>query len=95
MVSHPHDFVTFSYSTVLGTAIDVPDADAVGQVSAGAATLNGFARTGNVFSKDVLVNTLLTVNTPDGHTPCTEAAFSEMLIVQAMATDGWTLAAST
>ena len=91
MVSHPHDFVTFSYSTVRGTAIDVPDADAAGQVNAGAAALNGFARTGNIFSKDVLVNTLLTVNTPLGHTPCTEAAFSEMLIVQAMATDGWTL----
>ena len=91
MVSHPHDFVTFSYSTVRGTATDVPDADAAGQVNAGAVALNGFARTGNVFSKDVTVNTLLTVNTPVGHTPCTEAAFSEMLIVQAMATDGWTL----
>jgi hypothetical protein len=89
MASHPHDFATFTFSTVRGTATGVPDAEAAGQVNVAAA--NGFVRTGNVFSKDVLVNTLLTVNTAMGHTPCTKAAFSEMLIVQAMATDGWQL----
>lgn len=89
MASHPNGFATLSFSTVRGTAINVPDANASGQVSASAA--NGFVRTGNIFSKDVLVNTLLTVNTPVGHAPCEKAAFSEMLIVQAMATDGWHL----
>ncbi|MCL4506383.1 MAG: hypothetical protein M1140_10220 [Chloroflexi bacterium] len=92
MASHPHDFAMLSFSTVRGTATDVPDADAAGQLNAGAVALNGFARSaGSVFSKDVPVNTLLTVNTPAGHTPCIKAAFSEMLIVQAMATDGWQL----
>ncbi len=92
MAAHPHDFATLSFSTVRGTATDVPDADAAGQLDAGTVALNGFARSaGSVFSKDVAVNTLLTVNTTAGHTPCTKAAFSEMLIVQAMATDGWQL----
>ena len=89
MASHPHGFATFTFRTVRGTAISVPAADADAQVNAPVA--NGFGRTGNIFSKDVSVNTLLTVNTPMGHTPCTKAAFSEMLSVQAMATDGWQL----
>jgi hypothetical protein len=81
MVYHPHDFVTFSYSTVRGTGTDVPAADSAGQVNAGLAALNGFNRSGSIFSKDVPVGTLLG--------SCDKAAFSEMLRVWAMATDGW------
>lgn len=87
MAAHPHDFATFSLSTVRGLGIDIPDADANGQVNVVSA--NGFVRSGTVFARDVAVNTLLTVNTPAGHTPCTKAAFSEVLDVAAMATDGW------
>lgn len=87
IASHPHDFATFSLSTVRGLGINIPDADASGQVNV--AVANGFVRSGAVFAKDVAVNTLLTVNTPAGHTPCTKAAFSEVLDVAAMATDGW------
>jgi hypothetical protein len=85
---HRHNFATFSFSTYRGTSINVPEATAAGSV--GANPVNGFARSAtSIFSKDVLVSTLLTSNTPSGHTPCTKAAFAENLYVAAMATDGW------
>jgi hypothetical protein len=86
---HRHDFATFSFSIYRGTSINVPEATVSGSV--GASPLNGFVRSSSsVFSKDAPVNTLLTSNTPAGHTPCTKAAFAENLYVAAMATDGWT-----
>ncbi|MCA1553331.1 MAG: hypothetical protein LC737_03030, partial [Chloroflexi bacterium] len=69
-------------------SINVPQATVSGSV--GASPLNGFVRNASsVFSKSVPVSTLLTSNTPTGHTPCTKAAFAENLYVAAMATDGW------
>ncbi len=89
MAHHPHDYVTFNFRVVRGVSIDVPTAESAGQVTDPPAVLNGYARAGDVFSKDVDVDTLLTENTPTGHTECTKAAFAETLHVWAMATDGW------
>jgi len=89
---HPWGFATFSFGTTRGLATPVPQASASGVSGAAtAASAGGVFAEGPAFhyAKSVAVNTLLTVNTPPGGTPCENAAFAEVLHVWAMATDGY------
>ena len=85
LASHPHDFATFNFRVVRGSAGDVPSACASGRVGM---NHNGFTEAGGVYSKDVAVSTLLTE--PVTEPPCTHAAYAQRLDVYAMATNGWT-----
>ena len=51
--------------------------------------INGFARSGDLFTKAVAVSTLFTEALPVGETPCKRAAFAESLHVYALATNGY------
>jgi hypothetical protein len=79
---HPHNFATFSFSTIKGSSGAVAAAT-IGQTAVNAASANGFVRNAitGVFSKSVPVATLLGA--------CPQAAFAENLYVEATATDGY------
>jgi hypothetical protein len=76
--SHPNDFATFNFDIHRGASNPVGIASADGRVGASA---DGFAESGGHYTKSVSVGDLL-----EG---CPNAAFSETLHVDAMATDGW------
>ncbi|MBP7687069.1 MAG: hypothetical protein KA765_04150 [Thermoflexales bacterium] len=84
--SHPDNFAAFHFR-VVRVATDISEASANGLVDAGSA--NGFNRSGDLFSKDLTINTLMTSGLEDGETPCTRAAFAEALDVYALATNGY------
>lgn len=84
--SHPADFASF-YFRVVRVATDISEASASGLVEA--ASVNGFNRVGDTFSKDLTIDTLMTSGLPEGETPCTRAAFAEALHVYALATNGY------
>ena len=84
--SHPDNFAAFHFR-VVRVATDIVEASANGLVEA--ASVNGFNRVGDLFSKDLTINTLMTSGLADGETPCTRAAFAEALHVYALATDGY------
>ncbi|RMH23187.1 MAG: hypothetical protein D6696_01350 [Acidobacteria bacterium] len=78
---HENGFATFNFDVHRGPSNPVSAASAAGKV--GAASVNGFLRnpaTG-IFTKTVPVTSLLG--------SCDNAAFSETLHVEALATDGW------
>ena len=76
--SHPNDFATFDFDIYKGASNPVGAASADGRVGA---PQDGFAESGGHYTKTVTVGTLLG--------GCPNAAFSETLYVDAMATDGW------
>lgn len=78
--SHPNDFATFNFDIHKGASNPVNDASADGRVGA---SQDGFAESGGHYTKTVTVGTLLG--------GCPNAAFSETLHVDAMATDGWSI----
>lgn len=83
--THPHGHATFSFSLVRG-ALDVPAADAAGEVTAATAGSYGNPGGGH-FSHAFPVSTLL--GPVPGHPgSCTNAAYAETLNVHAKATDG-------
>jgi len=84
--SHPASFASFHFR-VVRVATDISEASAAGLVDA--ASVNGFNRAGDTFSKDLTINTLMTSGLLAGQTPCTEAAFAEALQVYALATNGY------
>jgi hypothetical protein len=84
--SHPANYASFSFD-VSRVATLLPSASADGLVDA--AAVNGFGRSGDVFSKALPVSTLLNEGLEPGETPCTRAAFAEGLHVYALATDGY------
>jgi hypothetical protein len=84
--SHPANYATFDFH-VARVATLLPSANAAGLVEA--ASVNGFGRAGDLFSKAVPVSTLLNEGLDPGVTPCTRAAFAEGLGVYALATDGY------
>ena len=79
---HPHNFATFSFSTIKGSSGAVAAAT-IGQTAVNAPSANGFVRNAvtGVFAKSVPVTTLLGA--------CPQAAFAENLYVEATATDGY------
>lgn len=82
--SHPDNFASFDFTLVrVATEID----SAVGLVEA--ASVNGYNRTGDTFSKTPSVDTLMTIGLEEGETPCARAAFAEELHVRALATNGY------
>jgi len=86
--AHPNNFATFTLNTHRGTGIPVPPASTSGRVGSGSGT--AFTLTPPFhYERAIPVNTLLTVNTPGGTTPCNQAAFAQHLHVRTMATDGW------
>jgi hypothetical protein len=91
---HPHGFATFGNGVYRGLGIGLPTANASGKVTDTNATnpagINGYARVGaGEYSKSILIATMLSENTPDGLTPCSQAAFSQNLAVYAMAINGY------
>jgi hypothetical protein len=72
---------------VVRVSTTVSEASASGLVDD--ASANGFARSGDTFSKDVSIDTLMTSGLPPGQTPCIRAAFAETLHVRALATNGY------
>jgi hypothetical protein len=84
--SHPADFASFHFRVVRVTT-QIDEATASGLVEA--AAVNGFARAGDTFSKEIDINTLMTSGIVLGNTPCTRAAFAEALHVYALATNGY------
>ncbi len=85
---HPNNFAVFGFSVRRGLGIPIPPAAASGKV--GDSPVSGYVLSGAfTYSKTLSVSTLLTVNTPPGQTPCAQAAFAEVLDVDALATDGW------
>lgn len=84
---HPNGFGIFNFTVNKGSSGEVAEAT-VSSASVTAATVNGFqrnpAQTPPTFEKDVPVSALV------GTCPGGQAAFAELLRVQAMATDGWT-----
>lgn len=85
---HPHNFATFNFNTVRGTGRHVGPASTNGRVGSSIGT-SFTLTTPFTYGKHIPVDTLLTVNTPSGSTPCDRAAFAEHLYVNALATDGW------
>lgn len=85
--SHADNFAAFHFR-VVRVATNVAEASAEGLVEA--ASVDGFNRVGDLFSKDLTINTLMTSALADGETPCTRAAFAEALHVYALATNGYT-----
>ena len=84
--SHPGNFAWFDFSVVrVSTA--VAEASASGLVEA--ASADGFTRAGDLFAKDVSIDTLMTSGLAPGQTPCIRAAFAETLHVYALATNGY------
>lgn len=84
--SHPANFASFFFRVVrVSTTID--EATTGGVVDD--VLVDGFARVGDTFSKDLTINTLMTSGLADGETPCTRAAFGESLHVYALATNGY------
>ena len=85
---HPANFAWFEFGTVR-VSTGLPSASASEYVDA--VTVNLFNRSGEIFSKSILVSTLLTENevVPLGETSCTRAAFAEALRVYALASDGY------
>jgi hypothetical protein len=84
--SHPDNFAAFHFR-VVRVATNISEALANGLVEA--ASVNGYTRVGDLFSKDLTINTLMTSGLLAGQTPCTRAAFAEALYVYALATDGY------
>lgn len=84
--SHPANYAYFDFD-VARVATPLPSASAAGLV--GAATVNGFTRAGNIFTKPILVTTLFNEGLPPDEEPCVRAAFGEHLHVYALATDGY------
>ncbi|WP_292994955.1 hypothetical protein [Nitrosomonas sp.] len=84
--SHPANFASFHFR-VVRVATDISEASASGLVEA--ASVNGFTRVGDTFSKNLTIDALMTSGLPVGETPCTRAAFAEALHVYALATNGY------
>lgn len=84
--SHPANYATFAFD-VARVATLLPSASATGLVDA--ASVNGFSRSGDTFSKGISVLGLLSEALPTGETPCIRAAFAESLHVYALATNGY------
>jgi hypothetical protein len=84
--SHPANFAAFHFR-VVRVATNISEALANGLVEA--ASVNGFNRVGDLFSKDLTINTLMTSGLANDETPCTRAAFAEALYVYALATNGY------
>ncbi len=84
--SHPADFASFHFR-VVRVVTQINEATASGLVDE--ASVNGFARAGDTFSKDIDINTLMTSGISLGATPCTRAAFAEALHIYALATNGY------
>jgi hypothetical protein len=84
--SHPAHYASFDFN-VVRVAAALPSASAAGLVDA--ASVNGFTRSGDQFSKPVAVAALLGEGLPPGETPCIRAAFAEALHVYALATNGY------
>ena len=84
--SQPGNYASVGFG-VARVATPLPSASAAGLVDA--ASLNGFGRSGDQFSKSVAVTTLLSEAVPVSETPCTRAAFGESLYVYALATNGY------
>jgi hypothetical protein len=84
--SHPADFASFDFR-VVRVSTDISEGSADGLVDA--ATVNGFTRTGDTFSRNLTINTLMTSGLSVGETPCKRAAFAEALHVYALATNGY------
>jgi len=79
---HPNGFATFGFNVTRGLSGAVPSADSSGKV--GASPLNGYSLTGtapHTYAKTIPVTDLLGT--------CPSAAFSQVLDVDALATDGW------
>ncbi len=84
--SHPAGFAWFNFDAVrVSTTLGVTAANAV----VNAASVNGFTRSGDMFSKSIRIDTLMSDELPAGETPCTRAAFAEALNVHATATNGY------
>ncbi len=84
LAMHPHDFATFDFTVVRGSAGNVDPACASGDVGV---PQGSFTHAGGVYSQDVSVAALL--NNPSSVPPCTRGAFAERLHVYATATNGW------
>jgi hypothetical protein len=84
--SQPGDFASFGFA-VARVATALPSAGAAGLVDA--ISVDGYLRSGNLFSKSVAVAALLSEGLAPGETPCTRAAFGESLYVYALATNGY------
>lgn len=84
--SQPGNYASFDFD-VGRVATLLPSASAVGHVDA--ASVNGFVRADDQFSKTLPVATLFTEALPAGQDPCIRAAFGEALHVYALATDGY------
>jgi hypothetical protein len=84
---HPHNFATFTFTTVKGSTGAVEAARDGGQVGQGGLDAKGFINTPatGLYTKSVRVSDLLDAN----GVSCDQAAFGETLDVTAMATDGW------
>ncbi|HET6943499.1 MAG TPA: hypothetical protein VFH89_15205 [Sphingomicrobium sp.] len=84
--AHPANFAYFDFD-VVRVATVLPSASASGLVDEG--MVNGFSRSGDLFSKAVPVSTMFNEGLPLGETPCIRAAFGEALHVYALATNGY------
>ncbi len=84
--SQPGNFASFGFA-VARVATALPSAGAAGLVDA--ASVNGYLRAGDQFSKSVAVTALLAEGLALGETPCTRAAFGESLYIYALATNGY------
>lgn len=84
--SHPANFASFHFRVV---RVSTPLAEATATGLVEAASVNGFNRLGDLFGKNISINTLMTSGLPAGETPCTRAAFGEALHVYALATNGY------
>ena len=84
--SHPADFASFHFR-VVRVITQINEATASGLVEA--ASVNGFTRVADTFSKEIDINTLMTSGILLDATPCTRAAFAEALHVYALATNGY------
>ncbi len=84
--SHPADFASFHFRVVRVTT-QIDEATASGLVDE--ANVNGFARLGDLFRKEIDITTLMTSGISLGATPCTRAAFAEALHIYALATNGY------
>lgn len=84
--AHPANFAYFDFD-VVRVATALPSASAYGLVDD--AMVNGFSRSGDLFSNAVPVTTMFNEGLPSGETPCIRAAFGEALHVYALATDGY------
>ena len=77
---HPNHFAGYGFLTTRGPGPSIPDASTSG--TSGEPGINGFAKIADfTYAKDVIISTLLG--------PCSNAAYSERLDVNATATNGY------